>query len=73
MIIETRYNIGDTVYLFSSGAIISGIIVSINVSMYDIDGFLRICYDVKYHDICNAITKPQGSLFISREELIKSL
>lgn len=73
MTIKTKYDIGDTVYFLSSSGIISGIIQSLNVSMYNVDGYLRIYYDVKYHDILSAIKKAQGELFESKEELTKAL
>lgn len=65
MIIETKYNIGDEVWFYSSSGPICGTIESIIVTKYG------LIAEISSEDL--VITWPLDKLFPTKEELLKNL
>lgn len=70
MTIETKYNIGDEVWLNSSGYHIKGSVDEINISVL-IDGSVHIIYNIE--KIGYFFERHDDELFPTKEELLKSL
>ena len=70
MKIETKYNIGNKVWLNSLGHYIKGKVDEINISVL-IDGSVHINYDIEKSGYLFA--RNEDELFPTKEELLKSL
>ena len=72
MKIETKYNIGDEVWVKGYDKIERGIIVEIRCRATK-KGLLDIYYDLKIKGYTNTLPCPEEFIFSTKEELIKSL
>lgn len=70
MTIETKYNIGDEVWINSLGHLIKGKVGEINISVL-IDGSVPIIYSIE-HSGC-FFERHDDAIFPTKEELLKSL
>lgn len=70
MIIETKYNIGDKVWLNTLGHHIKGKVDEINISVL-IDGSVHIIYSIEKSGYF--FERHEDELYRTKEELLKSL
>lgn len=71
MTIETKYNIGDKVWVKGCNEIKRGTIVEIRCRATK-KGMLDIYYDLKIKGYTNTLPCPEEFIFSTKEELLKS-
>ena len=79
MIIQTKFNVGDTVFVFSNNKIIQSKILKIdadvklrpNTTYIDISYTLQDTESINFYDF--NISRKESEVFETKEELIKSL
>lgn len=70
MMIETKYDIGDTVYLMNNNKVTVAEVVSIDIEAY-YNSEPDIRYSIEFG--CSRILEKENLLFPNKKELIKSL
>ena len=79
MIIQTKFNVGDTVFVFSNNKVIQSKILKIdadvklrpNTTHIDISYTLQDTESINFYDF--NISRKESEVFETKEELIKSL